>query len=450
MTRHAGRRRLATAALAVAAVVAGHGGAVAATAAENLPPRQPVAADLLTEGKECAEGVDRPVVRVAPTVRATLYDQLGQGQTLPDTLSAQFELWWRDDSGVEQRKTYTTPGKRSGDFWTLRFPSDIPAETVISWRVRADDGRALSPWSDEGDGPACEFVYDRTPPEKPVVVAPDFPDDTVASGGAGRYATFTVDSPSDEVVSYMYHFIGGVPVTVRPDVPGGPVAIRHLPLKWGVNTLSVQAYDRAGNGSDRTTFSFKVNGPDAPVARWTLADAAGSTAASAVTGPAARAGTGVTFGATGPSGTPLTSVVRLDGSGHGFLTPDASVIDTTKTFAVGAWVRSGQLEGTRTIASQDAGAAPGFTLGSRVEDGAPVWSFAFGGARVSGGDPDMRRVELRTGSVRRRDRPAAAHRQRPGRRYGTAGDRRREPRSVPDRQGTRRRRLPGALAGRDR
>ncbi|WP_326790913.1 LamG domain-containing protein [Streptomyces sp. NBC_00151] len=197
-----------------------------------------------------------------------------------------------------------------------------------------------------------------------------------------------MDSPSDDVVSYAYYFLGGPGGTVSAERPGAAVTIPYLPLGSGPKYLQVRAIDRAGRSSGQTTYNFNVKSGRAPVARWKLTDPAGSGSAAAETGTAARAGTGVTFGGPAPSGTALTSSVALDGSGDGFLTPDAPATDTRKSFAVSAWVRPAETGRTMTVASQDADGAPGFSLGLRAEDSGPAWSFAIGGARVSGGAPE--------------------------------------------------------------
>ncbi|WP_345889526.1 MULTISPECIES: LamG domain-containing protein [Streptomyces] len=156
-----------------------------------------------------------------------------------------------------------------------------------------------------------------------------------------------------------------------------------------------------------TTRSGSGKGPP----RWPggkLADAAGSRSAVAENGTAARAGAGVTFGAPAPSGTPLTATASLDGTGHGFLTPGAPVVaDTAKDFAVGGWVRPARVDGTRTVLSQDAGTGRAFTLGLTQSGAAPAWSFAVGGARVTGGLPEtgdwayvLGQYDAETGTVR--------------------------------------------------
>ncbi|WRZ96070.1 LamG domain-containing protein [Streptomyces sp. NBC_01007] len=206
--------------------------------------------------------------------------------------------------------------------------------------------------------------------------------------GVGVYGHFTVDSPSDDVVSYVYEFPGGPYGTVSADRPGAAVTLPYLPLTSGSKWLTVHAIDRSGRSSGGSTYDFNVKEGRAPVARWKLDDPAGSREAVAVTGTAARAGTGVTFGAPAPSGTGATATVGLDGSGHGFLTPDAPATDIRKSFAVSAWVRPAETGRNMTVAGQDADGTPGFTLGLRSEDSGPAWSFAIGGARVSGGAPE--------------------------------------------------------------
>lgn len=238
-----------------AAVLAAQG---TAFAVGNLPPDQPLAADLLTGSKPCAADADRPYIRFAPVLSATLRDRTAEGQPTSDRLTGQVEVWWQDAGGTEQRAAYTSTPKSSGSLFQWQLPSDTPADTVVSWRVRANDGQAWSAWSDEGEATACQFVYDKTAPEQPVVTSPDFPDGTVESGEVGRYATFTMDSPSDDVVAYRYNRSGGPLMSAEPDEPGGPVSIRLLPTVSGTSWLAVQAYDRAGNASPPTNYYFRV------------------------------------------------------------------------------------------------------------------------------------------------------------------------------------------------
>ncbi len=378
-------RRIAVGCLVTAAVLTAPG---TAHAAENLPPRQPLVADLQTGTRPCATGADRPYVGDPPTLTAVLYDPEEDNQPAEANLvHGEFEAWWQDSDGAEQRRTYSSYDTLSGSTLQWRLPQDIPAGTVISWRVRANDGTAASDWSSDGDGSVCEFVYDDVSPEKPVVTSPDYSEDEIRDG-VGVWGSFVVDSPSDDVVEYRYSFIGGPQSTVRPTEPGGPATIRHLPLSSAPDYLQVRAIDRSRRSSSTTTYYFRVKSGRAPVAHWTLGDAKGSATAAAEAGPTARAGDGVTFGASGPRGTSLASTARLDGSRGSHLTPDAAVVGTHRTYAVSAWARPAGTGRDMTVASQDAGRSAGFALGLRTGDGAPQWSFEAGGARITGGAPE--------------------------------------------------------------
>ncbi|GDY63766.1 hypothetical protein SAV14893_031590 [Streptomyces avermitilis] len=316
LARHSRLRRTAVGAAVAATVLAAPG---TAAAAGNTPPARPLVKDLQTGSKACAAGEDaRPYVAEPPKLSAVLYD--------PDRtqVSGEFEVWWTDTEGAEQRRTYTTTAKLSGTPFTLQLPSDIPPTTVVSWRVRANDGTTTSPWSSAGeDGSACEFVYDDVNPEKAALSSPEYPQpqDVFWVDGVGVYGHFTMDSPSDDVVAYTYGFIGGPYGTVRAQQAGGAVTIPFLPLASGPQRLTVRAIDRAGRSSGQSAYEFNVKSGHAPVSQWKLADPAGTTSAAAETGTAARAGSGVTFAGAAPDGTGLTSTAHLDGGDQAFLTP---------------------------------------------------------------------------------------------------------------------------------
>lgn len=389
MTRfgRAGRSRQAVVVGCVAALLAAAAGT--AQAVDNLPPKQPLVQDLQSEYKACATGDDTPYVPAPPRLSAVLYDPEEDNQPSESSpVKGEFEAWWTDSAGVEQRRTNTTVTLTSGAHFHWTMPDDIPADTVVNWHVRANDGEAASAWSDEGDGSVCSFVYDDVNPEKATISSPEYPEDVFWVDGVGVYGHFTMDSPSDDVVAYTYGFMGGPYGTVSAERPGAAVTLPYLPLTAGPKSLTVRAIDRAGRSSGQSLYDFNVRSGRAPVARWKLDDPAGSRSAAAETGAVARAGTGVTFGGPAPTGTAATTTVSLDGSGHAFLTPDAPATDIRETFAVSAWVRPAETGRHMTVASQDADGKPGFGLGLRSQAGGPAWSFALAGARVSGGAPE--------------------------------------------------------------
>jgi hypothetical protein len=132
--------------------------------------------------------------------------------------------------------------------------------------------------------------------------------------------------------------------------------------------VSAGSVDWAGKESDTSTCNFNVDSTPA-VAQWNLADEAGSAQAADEIGtnPAA-AGPGVTFEQPGPGG-PAHPSAQLDGSAGGYLAaPGLGLVDTSREFAVSAWVRVDDLTRTQTAVSQDGTGQPGFYLGFRPTD----------------------------------------------------------------------------------
>ncbi|MFD6423780.1 LamG domain-containing protein [Streptomyces sp. NPDC060198] len=365
-----------------------------AVAVDNLPPLKPGAADLSTGPKACTSGPDRPEVTGPPPLYAVLSDPTEDDvPNRGNSVGGEFEAWWTDADGVEQRLHHASSaplpsGARS--VWNTTLGDQLPLDTVISWHVRADDGAAVSEWSDAGTT-ACEFVIDGVAPQAPLVTSAEFPEDVYRSAGIGTYGTFRFASPSDDdVVSYRYTLLGHPSVDVAATGPDHTADVRILATET-THVLDVEAFDKAGHRGESTHYAFYPSFASAPVAEWQLSDPAGTRSAAPLTGTAARAGTGAVFGAAAPEGTALASTVRLDGTGHGFLTPGAPVVDTTKTFVVGGWVRPGATDHFMTVASQDADGAPAFTLDLRPVDGGAQWSFGTGSERVTGGEQDADR-----------------------------------------------------------
>ncbi|MCX2184207.1 LamG domain-containing protein [Streptomyces sp. SKN60] len=394
-----GRRRGGARAAVVGgclAAVVGAGVAVpgAAYAVDNLPPKQPLVQDLQNNFKPCATG-DEPFYTGQPPVLTALLSDPAEDDRIgyQELVSGEFEIWWTDAAGAEQRRSFTTYQQHNDRIHRITVPSDIPADTVISWRVRANDGTLNGAWSsDAPSGAACRFVYDNESPKAPSVSSPEFPAETWWGGGVGTYGSFTLDSPSPDVVEYRYSLIDAPgEVVLRPTELGGPVTFRYAPLSNAPQRVEAYAIDRSGRRSGTTYYTFYPKAASAPVSEWKLADPAGSTTAAAETGKAAQAGDGVTFGGPVPSGTSLTSTATLNGSSHAHLTTDTPAVGTGagKTFAIGAWVRPAATGQSMTVASQDATDEAAYSLGLDVPEGGPAaWSFAIGDAKVTGGAPE--------------------------------------------------------------
>jgi hypothetical protein len=101
-----GRRRLAVGCCAAALVATATG---TASALDNLPPKQPLVRDLQSGYRPCATGDDTVYVSEPPRLSAVLYDPEEDNQpSEASPVKGEFEAWWTDSAGVEQRRTYTT------------------------------------------------------------------------------------------------------------------------------------------------------------------------------------------------------------------------------------------------------------------------------------------------------------------------------------------------------
>nr|WP_240529911.1 LamG domain-containing protein [Streptomyces mangrovisoli] len=148
-----------------------------------------------------------------------------------------------------------------------------------------------------------------------------------------------------------------------------------MPPSEGPYILHVTAVDGAGNAQKpASSYVFIVSDGRAPVAGWTLGDAKGATKAAGSSGaPDATAGSGVTFGNTGPLGSTDTAA-SFDGTANAYLDAGAPAVDTGKTFSVSAWVMLPTLPtDSVTVVSQDGTAQPGFELGYDVDTAS--WTF---------------------------------------------------------------------------
>ncbi|KOV50719.1 laminin G [Streptomyces sp. AS58] len=371
----------------------------------NRPPLQPAQTQLsMTPGGRCEFGnATGHYVSKVPKVSAVIkdYDHGDLGSNA-EQLQAQFKVWWTNGSG-EQVTKYATTGIRSTrdvsgentqtgqSSFSYVLGEDIlgdgepgftiPPDTVVAWAVRGYDQKAYGPWSTDGDTQTrCEFIYDTQKPAAASITSTMYPDDDAWHVGVGDYGSFTMDSPSTDVVRYEYSFTGphadNLPKTAVPDSPGGPATVRWMPPSEGPYILYVTAIDGAGKPQQggATAHAFLVSDGRAPVAAWALGDAAGSTKAVGSGGaPDATAGSGVTFGVEGPLGSTDTAA-SLDGTANAYLDSGEPAVDTSGTFSVSAWVMLPSLPTENvTVVSQDGTAQPGFELGYDIDSAS--WTF---------------------------------------------------------------------------
>ncbi|MFE2021750.1 LamG domain-containing protein [Streptomyces sp. NPDC059499] len=337
-------------------------------------------------GGICTSGAGRPFSEVPPQLQAVASDP-DHGNGLTDKVKVEFKVDWTDPVTKEAKTySYLTPSwlaPTSGTKFTHTVKSSIPQNTVIYWSARAYDGDGYGPWSYDGDTVRCEFMYDKTLPGKPNVLSKQYPSDTVYHDGVGTYGSFTFapnpnDSvPDTDVVKYRYAFDGTATpaTTVNAATPGGPATVSWMPTRSGRHWVDVIAVDKAENPSTKAHYEFLVTEGTPVAAQWNLADEPSSTEAHDETGAfSADTGTGVTFGVEGPGGK-ADSAARFDGTGAAYADVNETVLDSSESFSVSAWVRpNGTPTRDMAVISQDGTGEPGFTLG--YDQVAGTWAFS--------------------------------------------------------------------------
>lgn len=360
------------------------GNAYLSVSYNNLPRQMSTKTMSSDPGGSCKWGSTRPYAEKPPKLSAAASDpDHGNGRT--DKVKVQFKVaWTAPGASSETSYTYDTGymAPTSQNRFTHQVRESIPQNVVIYWSTRAHDGDGWGPWSTDGDPQRCEFIYDKTKPGKPNVLSTQYPADTVWHDGVGTAGSFTFspnpnDSvPDTDVVKYRYGFNSDAsPATTVPaSEAGGPASLTFTPTKAGRNWVDVVAVDKAENPSTVARYEFLVTEGRPAVAQWNLADRTGSADAHDESGTfSANTGPGVTFGVEGPGGK-VDAAARLDGTSGGYLDAGETVVDTSKSFSVSAWVRPTALDKDMTVVSQNGTGEPGFTLGYDAVAG--TWAFS--------------------------------------------------------------------------
>lgn len=331
----------------------------------NRPPGQVKMSQLAMEyGGTCKKPASAPRVRTLGKIYANnITDPDG------DNIAVQFQASWDtgDGKGVIARwKPARTGFKKSGSDFAIALPTSVPKDKQVNWYVRSYDGAQYSPWSYAGDPTGCYFVYDVSVPKGPSISSghypasdPEDPDDPWYDG-VGQYGTFTLDSASSDVVRYRYGFNTDPSAAHQITTTGGAgKAVELLPAKPGLNFVTAQAFDQAGNGSEVRTYQFRVKAGQPERAVWQLDEAAGAERLAGASPPrTVQLHGGAALGAEGRTGTAL----HLDGT-SGYAVSDLSVVDTSESFSVAAWVRLDRMpDAAAIIAGQPGNHAPGFEL----------------------------------------------------------------------------------------
>ncbi|WP_202532096.1 LamG domain-containing protein [Streptomyces sp. SID8380] len=329
----------------------------------NRPPAQVRTSQMLMEyGGSCKPSSSPVRVRTLGKLYVTkVTDPDG------DKVAVEFQANWVDKAG---KKQYWKPArsalKASGEQFTQALPSTLPANTTINWYVRVWDGAQYSPWSYAGDPQACYFVYDTSTPKEPTIASSEYPASDPADpddpwyDGVGKYGTFEVKSSSTDVTSYWYG-INANPSSARKltTSAGAAKTFKTLPSAPGLNYVTAQAFDAAGNASAPRTYLFKVRAGQPDRATWQFDESTGAGEAQGST-PARTMDThdGVTLGEQGAIGT----AAHFNGT-DGYAYSDLPVVNTSGGFAVSAWVKLDEVPGqAAVVASQTGNDKPGFEL----------------------------------------------------------------------------------------
>jgi len=288
----------------------------------NHKPGKPSGLAISPCYKACASPATTSSRRPSLTMKA--------GDADGGTLRYEYEVW---DSTKKVKKagsgtTVTGVAQGSTRSWSLK--ADLP-DAQYYWRGRACDTYECGLYSDW-----FGLKVDRANPINPKVSSKVYADSGWhGQPGVGADFTFTPGASSDGLNGYGYILNGAKEVPV-PAGAGGVATKTIAPTKDMVNTLTVKAYDTAGNYAS-TDYRFKV----APVGDywyWSLDEGTGTTAASepANSRPLTASGTGITWEDEGKDGAAAASF-----AGTGELVSAAPVLNTLSPsgFTVAAWVR---------------------------------------------------------------------------------------------------------------
>ncbi|MFC7303221.1 LamG-like jellyroll fold domain-containing protein [Streptomyces monticola] len=286
-----------------------------------------------------------------------------------DSVSVEFQAKWDSGDGkglITRWKPARTTAKKSGSIFSISLPSSVSQNKTVHFYARAYDGAQYSPWSYAGDPTACYFVYDTRVPKAPSITSaqypasdPENPDDPWLDG-VGKYGTFQLKAADGDVTKYWFG-VNGDPASKNTLVTSGGVAKSALvlPAEPGVNFVTAQAFDSAGNGSEIRTYQFRVKAGQPERATWQLDEPAGATEAAGSTPERTAALHGAAVaGAAGVKG----NAIEFNGT-NAYAATDISVVSTSGGFAVSAWAKLSRMpDDAAVVATQPGNHSPGFEL----------------------------------------------------------------------------------------
>lgn len=337
----------------------------------DLPPRQISMSQLTSNpGGACGKPGAGKYVRSLPTLMANNVTDPDGGGSDGDRVAVQFAANWDTGDGKGMVPRWVSPlsaYKASGSDFPLTLPSNIPKNKVIAWYARSYDSAQYSPWSYDGSATTCSVIYDTSVPAGPAISSLQYPQSDPAdpadpwTDGVGRYGSFTIDSPTTDVVKYWFG-INGDPTSAHSLTTsgGGAASVKFMPTKPGINYITAQAFDTAGNGSEIRTYQFRVRAGQPERLSLGLNEPAGAASVSGTGGDwRADLHGGATTGGEGVAGTG----VHLDGV-DGYASTVSPVLNTGKSFSVSVWAKLPAQEPTHPVMalSQNGSYASGFQL----------------------------------------------------------------------------------------
>ncbi|MEU8111986.1 LamG-like jellyroll fold domain-containing protein [Micromonospora sp. NPDC048947] len=327
----------------------------------NSNPNTPTAAQLSTHGdytgaaQACVTGAARPMVRSDyPWLKATLSDPDGSnGGSLSGvfTLQKQVSGTWTTATGFPKTDGGVAPGARA----EVQLTTKTASGDVYRWQAQTKDtlggSSEQSPW--------CEFYVDYAAPTSRPMVAPadglylqspplgTNQDVRGSVGYSGRF-TFSANGAAD-VYDYVYRVDGGAEQVVRATTLGGSATVWVTPDSIGENVLSVRSRDQAGNSTDAYDYVFLVDSPSGVKAHWAINEGTGTTLANSVEGGQSATLTANPYWADSRLRGAHRSrgkdwAVKLRGAAD-YASTSSSVIDTSRSFSVAAWVRADAVGG---------------------------------------------------------------------------------------------------------
>ncbi|GGM12358.1 hypothetical protein GCM10010129_65530 [Streptomyces fumigatiscleroticus] len=305
----------------------------------NRPPTKITLSQLgMSPGGPCVASDKMVRIRSTATVRANdVKDPDG------DSVSVQFQASWDSGDGAGYKARWTsarTTAKKSGSDFSMVLPGSIPKNKHVDWHVRSYDGAQWSAWSYTGSH-GCHFMYDTSVPIGPSITSaqygesdPEDPDDPWWDG-VGRYGTFSIDTTSTDVTKYWFG-VNAAPSSANTLTTsgGGTKTMKFMPTKPGVNYITAQAFDAAGNGSEPTTYTFRVRSGQPDRLTWEMDEGSGATSVAGAGGDWPATVHGATPGAPGVSGSGLA----FDGTDD-YAATDSPVLNTAKSFSVSLWAK---------------------------------------------------------------------------------------------------------------